>query len=188
MQRLLILASLILAGSYANAQGVSYNYAEFGYQRVSVDGGPDGDGLAVSGSFAFNESWYGVAGYSTADFNFGNDLDKIYLGAGYRLALSTNTDFFGELAFVDASANANGFDSSGDNGFAATIGARGMLTPKIELQGTLSYVDFGGGGDSTAIGVEGWYTFGGKFAAGVTTDFSDDVNVLGLAVRWYFDK
>jgi len=188
MQRLLIMATLIMAGSYANAQGVSYNYAEFGYQRVSVDGGPDGDGLAVSGSFAFNESWYGIAGYSTADFNFGNDLDEIYIGAGYRVPLTKNTDFFADLAYVDVSANSNGFDGFGDNGFAATIGARGMLTPKFELQGTLGYADLGGGLDGTAIGAEGWYTFGGKFAAGVTAEFADDANAIGLAVRWYFDK
>ena len=188
MQRLLILASLLLVGSYANAQGVSYNYAEFGYQWASVDGGSDGDGLAVSGSFAFNQSWYGVAGYSSADFGSSSDLDEIYIGAGYHLPLNTNTDFFGELAYVDVSGNANAFGGSGDNGFAATIGARGMLTPKFELQGTFSYVDFGGGGDGTALGIKGWYTFGGKFAAGVTAEFGDDIDVLGLAVRWYFDK
>ncbi len=101
MQRLLILASFMLAGSYASAQGVSYNYAEFGYQRVSVDGGPDGHGLAVSGSFAFNESWYGIAGYSSSDFNFGNDLDEIYIGAGYRFSMTKNSDFFADLAYVD---------------------------------------------------------------------------------------
>jgi hypothetical protein len=188
MQRLLILAALLLAGSYANAQGVSYNYAEFAYQRVSIDRGPDGNGLAVSGSFAFNESWYGFAGYSSADFNFGIDLDQVYIGAGYHLPLTKSTDFFGELAYVDASADANGFGSSGDNGIAAIIGARGMLTPRFELQGTLSYVDLGGGGSSTAIGAEGWYTFGGKFAAGITTEFGDDADAFGLGVRWYFDK
>ncbi len=63
-----------------------------------------------------------------------------------------------------------------------------MLTPKFELQGTLGYADLGGGFDGTAIGAEGWYTFGGKFAAGVTAEFADDANVIGLAVRWYFDK
>jgi hypothetical protein len=188
MQRLLILAALLLVGSYANAQGVSYNYAEFGYQRVSIDGGSNGDGLVVSGSFMFNESWYGIAGYGTADFSSGVDVDEVYIGAGYRLPLSKGTDFFGELAYVDASGNANGFGSSGANGFAATIGARGMLAPKFELQGTLSYVDLGGGADGTAIGVKGWYSFGGKFAAGITAEFGDDADVLGLAVRWYFDR
>jgi hypothetical protein len=188
MQRLLIFAALLLAGSYASAQGISYSYLELGYQRVSLDDGPDGDGLGIASSFAFTDHWYGFANYRNADFNFGNDLGQLAVGAGYHVPLSANTDFFGELAYVDVTASANGFGSIGDNGIGATIGARGMLTPKFELQGTLSYVDLGGGSDGTSIGVAGWYSFGGKFAAGVTADFEDDANSLGLGVRWYFDK
>ena len=82
----------------------------------------------------------------------------------------------------------DGFGNIGDNGFGVTIGARGMLTPRFELQGTVGYFDLGGGADGTALGVEGWYSFGGKFAAGVTADFDEDVTSLGLAVRWYFDR
>jgi hypothetical protein len=188
MQRLLILATLLLAGSYASAQGVSYNYLELGYQRVDLDNGPTGDGFSLGGSVSFTESWYAVAGYGTADFNFGADLDQINIGAGYHLPLSENTDLFAELAYIDVSAGADGFVGLGDNGFGVTIGARGMLTPRFELRGTAGYFDLGGGADGTALGVEGWYSFGGKFAAGITANFEEDVTSLGLAVRWYMDR
>ena len=186
MRQSIILAALLLASSYAGAQSVSYDYLELGYQSVDIDNGPSGNGWSLGGSFSFAERWYGFANFSNADFNFGIDLEQLAVGAGYHLPLSKATDFFAELAYIDASAGANGFDSADDNGFGASIGARGMLTPKFELQGTISYVDLGGGADGTALGAEGWYHFNPQFAGGVTTAFGDDANTIGLALRWNF--
>lgn len=194
MKRSIILAALLLAGaaanaqSAANAQGVSYSYAQLAYQRVSASGGYNGDGYLLAGSIGFNDHWYGIVRLGNADLSRGTTLGQLGIGAGYHTALTANTDFFATLEYIEVDASANGFGGIGDNGYGAKIGARGMITPKFELQGTLGYADLGGGSNTTTLGVAGWYSFGGKFAAGITIDVEEDVDIFGLNLRWFFDR
>lgn len=188
MKRSIILAALLLAGTVTNAQGVSYDYAQIGYQRLSASGGADGDGYLLAGSIAFNDHWYGLVDWADADLSGGAGLNQLGIGAGYHTSISGGTDFFASLKYIEVDASANGFGGIGDNGYGATIGARGMLSPKFELQGTLGYVDLGGGSDGAVLGVAGWYSFGGKFAVGLTAEFEEDIDVWGLNLRWFFDR
>lgn len=194
MQRYLMLVALLVGTATASAQQreplpeLSYNYLQAGYQRISLDVGDDGNGAAIGGALEFGENLYGFVSYGTASFDFGIDLNSLSIGAGYHTPISRSTDAFVTLAYVDADASADGFQSIGDNGFGATLGVRGMLNPRLELTASASYVDLGNGNDGTSLGGAGWYLFRRHLAVGFFADFDDDGESYGVGLRWYFDR
>lgn len=176
------------------AADISYNYIQAGYQEIDIDGGfvggldIDGDGYGVGGSFELNENWFIAASYSKADFDFGVDVDELMLGAGYHVPISDNADFYGMFSYINAEASASGFASIEEDGYAATIGLRGMIGERFELNGSLAYVDFGNGGDTTAFGAGALYNFTDMLAAGFSIDIDEDVTAYGIGFRVYFDN
>jgi hypothetical protein len=186
--------TLLLLAVPTFAADISYNFIEAEYQEIDIDSGflggfdIDGDGYGIGGSFELNENWFIGASYSKADFDFGVDLDQVMLGAGYHVPISDNADFYGMFSFVSAEASVDGFDSIDEDGYAATIGLRGMIGERFELNGSLAYVDFGNGGDSTAFGAGALYNFGDAFAAGFSVGIDDDVTTYGIGFRVYFDR
>jgi hypothetical protein len=196
MQRFLLLGALCLSMATAAAQTnakappveISYGYLQGGYQEVSLDNGPDGDGFGIGGSFEFSDSVYAFASYGTASFDFGVDLDELAIGAGYHTRITGSTDVFAALAYIVADADSNAFGSLDENGFGATIGVRGMLSPKLELAASIGYVDLGNGADGTSLGGAAWYSLGSKLALGINADFAENGESFGVGVRWYFDK
>lgn len=190
MYRLTVsLLALVLAGPVF-AGDLSYNFIEGRYQKVEFDAGSidvDGDGFGIGGSFEINENVFAVASYSTADFDFGIDLNQLSLGVGYHVDVSPNADFFATLSFVRAEVEASGFGSEDEDGFGAAIGMRGMVSDQVELFGTLSYVDLGDD-DGTAIGGGALYSFTDTFALGANIEFDDDVTTYGISARLYFGQ
>jgi hypothetical protein len=186
--------TLLLLAVPTFAADISYNFIEAEYQEIDIDSGflggfdIDGDGYGIGGSFELNENWFIGASYSKADFDFGVDLDQLMLGAGYHVPISDNADFYGMFSFVSAEASVDSFDSIDEDGYAATIGLRGMIGERFELNGSLAYVDFGNGGDSTAFGAGALYNFGDAFAAGFSVGIDDDVTTYGIGFRVYFDR
>ena len=110
------------------------------------------------------------------------------LGAGYHVPITDNADFYGMFSFVSAEASIDGFDSVDEDGYAATIGLRGMIGERFELNGSLAYVDLGNGGDSTSFGAGALYNFSDAFAAGFSVGIDDDVTTYGIGLRVYFDR
>ena len=186
--------TLLLFTTPAFTADISYNFVEAGYQEIDIDGGLfggldiDGDGYGVGGSFELNENWFVAASYSSADFDFGVDVDELMLGTGYHVAISDNADFYGMFSYLTAEASTDGFGSVDEDGYAATIGLRGMIGDRFELNGSLAYVDFGNGGDTTAFGAGALYNFSDVFAAGLSIDVDDDVTAYGIGFRVYFDR
>ena len=186
--------TLLLLAAPTFAADISYNFIEAEYQEIDIDSGflggfdIDGDGYGIGGSFELNENWFIGASYSKADFDFGVDLDQLMLGAGYHVPISDNADCYGMFSFVSAEASVDGFDSIDEDGYAATIGLRGMIGERFELNGSLAYVDFGNGGDSTAFGAGALYNLGDAFAAGFSVGIDDDVTTYGIGFRVYFDR
>jgi hypothetical protein len=174
------------------AADFSYDYIQAGYQEIDIDDDlfsgfdVDGDGYFVGGSFELTENWFVAGGYSSADFDFGVDLDEITIGAGYHVPLNNNVDFYGMLSLVRAEVSASGFGSSDENGYAAEIGVRGMIGDRFELNGSLAYVDLDEGGDGTAFGAGLLYNFTNTLAAGLALDFDEDVKAYGIGLRFYF--
>ena len=196
MQRFLLLGALCLSTAIAAAQTnakappveISYSYIQGGYQEVSLDNGPDGDGFGIAGSFEFSDSMYAFASYGTASFDFGVDLDELAMGAGYHTRISESADVFAALAYIVADAGSNAFGSLDENGFGATIGVRGMLSRRLELAASIGYVDLGKGADGASLGGAAWYSLGSKLALGINADFAEDGESYGVGVRWYFGR
>jgi len=178
-------AALLLASMPATAD-ISYNFVQAGWQAVDIDDPDvDGDGIGVSGSFEIGEQFHAFAGYSTADFDFGVDLDQITVGLGFNTPIADQTDFVARLGYVEAEIDASGFGSADENGYAASIGLRSMVAPSVELAGSLNYVDFGDG-DDTSVSGQALYYFNEQFALGAGAEFGDDVTSYGVAIRFYF--
>jgi hypothetical protein len=70
----------------------------------------------------------------------------------------------------------------------AEIGLRGMIGERFELNGSLAYVDYGDGGDTTAFGGGVLYNFSDAFAAGFSIDIDEDLTAYGIGIRFYFDN
>ena len=183
---LLCLATPVLAAD------ISYNFVQAGYQEIDIDADAlsgidiDGNGYSVGGSVELNDNVFVGVSYGKADFDFGVDFDELSLGVGYHVPLTDNADFYGMLSYVRAEVSASGFGSVDDDGYAATIGVRGMIGERFELNGSLGYVDYGDGGDGTAFGAGVLYNFTDAIAAGFSVDIDEDVTAYGIGFRVYF--
>lgn len=179
---------LLMAATPAMAD-ISYNYVDLSVQRIELDvpgADVDGDGIAIGGSFEIAEDWFVQAGYGTADFDFGVDLDQFALGLGYRSAISQTSDVFATVSYLRADVSASGFGSADDDGFGISVGVRAMLTDVLELNGSIGYVDLDQGGDGTSISAGGLYSFTDTFALGLGIGFDEDVTSYGIVGRIYF--
>ncbi|MEM7430458.1 MAG: outer membrane beta-barrel protein [Pseudomonadota bacterium] len=183
-------AVLLLMSTSVFAQGVSYSYIQALYADVDIDVGPfdaDGDGWIVAGSVPIDDDWYVFADYGSASFDFGVDLDRFSVGAGYHAPISSQTDWYAALSYEDLSASAPGVSSASDDGFGLEGGLRSMISPTFELKGSISYADYGDD-DDTALNVAGWFTISGNFALGLEASFGDTISTYGIGGRLYFDR
>lgn len=189
MRQLALLGVCLLFSATTWAQNVDYNYVQGGYQRLKLDvpGSVDGDAFGVGGSVAVGDRWHIVANYSTADFDFGFDLNQFVIGAGYHTGISPRTDLFAELLYGQADASGFGV-SADDSGIGASVGVRSMVSPVLEVFGSITHVDLGDGADGTSIGAGLWYTVSGNLAAGFSANFDEDVTGFGIGLRLYFDQ
>jgi hypothetical protein len=184
--------SLFVLDAPALAGDFSYNFVEVGYQKVDLDEDPlpgvsvDGDGFGIGGAVEVGESWFITVAYSKVEFDFNIDLDQLGLGVGYHVDMSQNADFFATLSYVRAEASVSGFDSVDEDGFGATIGIRGMVGEKVELTGSIGYVDLGDAGDGTSFGVSGLYNITDAFALSLNIETDDDITGYGIGGRFYF--
>ena len=183
--------SLLVFAFPAFAGDLSYNLVELGYLKHDTDEdlvpgtSIDGDGFGVRGSFELGESWFIGVNYSKIDFNVGIDYDQMGAGIGWHTGLSNNTDFYAMLQYVRAEASVSGI-SVDEDGVGATIGVRGMLTDKVELGGSIGYVDLGDAGDGTAFGAHVMYNFTDNFAAGLLLGVDEDLTSYGAGIRLYW--
>lgn len=191
MKRFIAVSAALLMAAPVMAGGLSYNYIEGSYQRIELDAGPfdvSADAFSIGGSFELGENAFIFADYSSADFDEGIDLSQLDIGAGYAVPISTNTDFYGKLAWVTTEVDANGFNSLDDSGIGAAIGIRSMVSPAVELYGEISYVDLDDAGDGTSIGGGAWWNLSEVFSLGVNIENDDDVTAYGASARFYFGK
>ena len=133
---------------------------------------------------------YGSASDDIEVFSSNVDVDfnTLSVGLGYRYSLSKTTDLFGVLSYEDmevkASSQGNS-ESESDNGYGLQIGIRSMLSEKVELSGSLQYLDIADETE-TAIGVSALYNFTEQFSAGVGYSKSDDVDTITVSAVYFF--
>jgi hypothetical protein len=192
IRKSLSIALLLLAGP-ALAADISYNYGQLGYQWATLEDvlpglDVDGDGFGFGGAFEVGDSAFIQAGYQQTSFDYGIDFNQISAGIGYHAALSQSTDFFAALSYVKAEVTVVGAGATSEDGYGATIGVRGMVTEKLELDGTISYVDLGNGADGTAFGAAAIYNFTDIFSLALDVGLEEDAVSYGLGVRVYIGK
>ena len=167
--KILLLLVALLAQNIAIAQtvsqkqaGLSYSYAELRFVDVDVNGG---DGFRFNGSYELDGNWIIVGGLTRLDFNNNTDLSIVELGGGYVWHYARNFDFVSTLRFVRSDIDAFGFNAE-DNGLALSAGARGLLTPKFEIRGSVNHINLDD--SDTFLELAGDYYFSERFVAGAS--------------------
>lgn len=175
----------------AFAEGFDYNYINGSYGQMEIDAGGadvDGDSIGIGGSFAVSDSFHVFGGYDTADFDFGIDATDLQLGVGYNMPVSDTVDFIGSVSYLWTEVD-TGFGTVDDNGFGLGVGLRAMASPVFELNGGVSYADYGSGSDGdTAFGGGFLYHFTEAFAVGLSGEWGDDISTYALNGRFSFGQ
>lgn len=174
-----------MAQQSARAQpDLSYTYVEATYDTNDFND-IDGDALTVSGSFKINRDWHVYASYSSADLDFGIDVDTLAIGAGYRYAIKNNVDLYGRVLYLNSDVHVPGpFDSDSDDGLGLQFRIRSRINQQLEVEGGIQYLDVHDSDTSLQANVR--YHFTDKFSAGVGITFGGDSDGLGINARYSF--
>jgi opacity protein-like surface antigen len=179
--------ALFVFSATAAAEDLKYNFIQGSYGQIEVeDVDADGDGFGIEGSVALTDRFHLFGGYTTADMDFGVDLNQLEAGVGFNSPIAETVDLIASLAYVSAEVEVPGFGSIDDSGYGLGLGLRAMVTPVLEVNGDIQYVDFGDGGDDTGFGAGFLYSFTERFAAGLSGDWSDDFSSYQLNARMLF--
>lgn len=184
----LVLLLLVFSAS-ASAQGFDYNFLQLNYGYVDLDEiSVDGDGIGMSGSFALNPDWHVFGDYQTAGLDFGIDVSTFGAGIGYNTEMSDTVDLFARLSYQYIELDVPGLPGDDDTGYGFGVGMRYAANEDLELIAGIDFVDYGDGGDDTAVSIGGLYSFNDAFALGLGGSWSDDISSYTLSGRFYFGK
>ena len=191
MKQVVLASALLLSlGTAQAAESPRWNSASISYQSVDIDGDKL-TGFAVSGSKLLGEDFFVVGSYGNASDDIEGiefDFNTLSVGLGYRYAISQNTDFFGVVSYEDVEVEVSyqgNSESVSDNGYGLRVGIRSMLSEKVELSGSLQYVDIADETE-TAFGISALYNFTEQFSAGVSYSKVDDVDTLSVSAIYFF--
>ncbi|MGH8193331.1 MAG: outer membrane beta-barrel protein [Woeseiaceae bacterium] len=188
MWRSLAVLGLFSISGGGLAEDFDYSFVQGSYGQVEFDDfDVDGDSFGIDGSFAVSDRFHVFGSYETADFDAGVDLNSMQAGLGFNSPLSDTIDFIASLAYVNTEVEAAGFGSADDNGYGLGLGLRAMASPALELDGGISYVDYGGDSDGdTEFGAGFLYHFSESVAVGLSGSWGDVVNSYALNGRFSF--
>ena len=173
-------AALVLLPLCAQA-GRDYTFIDLDYIHTSIDAGPfdiDGDGLGISGSWAFADQFHLFGGWSYQEFDFDVDTHELALGAGFNTEINEQLDFVANVALLHADVEGGG----DEDGFQLGLGIRSQINERFQVDGGLTYVDLGD--DDIVVSGKGRYFFTDFFAGTLGLELADDVVVFELGVRW----
>jgi hypothetical protein len=184
MRKLLLIASVLASASLsfsANAQDISYTYAEVGYSQFNNDSDLSDDlklkGGYIRGSYDIAQQFNVFASYSDAsdDMNvaaYGYNVKVDFkqkqseLGAGYHWAFADRTDLTADLAYLRidtrATASLNGYrsrESYKGNAVRGTVGVRGQPSAMTEAWAKAGYFSSSDFDDSYVANVGGLIKF-----------------------------
>lgn len=195
MKKAVLVSALLLSvGAAQAAESPRWDRVSASYQSVDVDS-ETLTGFGVSGSKLIGEDFFVTASYASSSDDidvFGTkvdvDFNTLSAGLGYRYAISNNSDVFGVVSYedVELDASAQGVsDSASDNGYGLTAGIRSMVSDKIELTGSIQYIDIADESE-TAFSVSGLYNFTEQFSAGLGYTKADDVDTISVSATYFF--
>lgn len=187
-----LVAALGFTGS-ALAEGFSYTHLDGGYARTEIDSNVfgadiDGEGFTLGGSLAATNNFHVFAAFSDQDFDFDLNYQTLSVGAGVNWSLHSDLDVVGRVSYVKADIDGPFGISVSDDGFAVGAGLRGRVADRVELEGSLVYVNFDEGGSDTTPNVGARFLLTDTFAIGASASFEDDVTTWGVGARLNFGK
>lgn len=181
---LMALALLALLPLSAQADDkLSYTYVEGNYLSTDSDGGLDGDGFGLRGSYELGDSgFYGFGGYSQTDIDgTGISADTTDVGVGYAHSVSDNADLIAEIAHTRSDIEIAKID-----GFRTSVGVRGSFTDQLEGSLKANYYDGSdfSGDFSGTVGMQ--YKFSQTWGVTGEAEFGDGGEAFLVGVRASF--
>ncbi|MFT6896830.1 MAG: opacity protein-like surface antigen [Paraglaciecola sp.] len=175
----LLVAASLLGAPAVFAASPNFNYVEGGYTKLDFDKSNfEPDGVKISGSASVSNNLFLNGSYSDASDRV--DYNQLSLGLGYRVAANSNTDVYGIVSYEEMEIG-----NVDDNGYGLTAGVRSFITPNIELDGGLSYVDIDRN-DETFLNLGASYYITKEAAVNVAYRTSDDSDTITFSGRYSF--
>jgi len=180
-------SALLLAHTAAEAQSgkqltqrsLSYTYGEL---RL-VDADNDGDGISIGGSYELAGPWILVGSYASLDFDGGVDFSLLELGGGYVWGYTKDWDLFGTVSIARGEVDGT-FGSDDETGFSLAAGTRGLLTPQLEVRGSVNHINLDDSDTFLELAADFYFTK--QFAAGLSLEFAGDLDVFTVGARYFF--
>jgi hypothetical protein len=188
---LAILIGLLAFGPAAEADELGYTFLQVSLSRAEVDNGPEADGYSFGASAELGERIYAFGSYSHADYDpyFGYDLEveSWTAGVGYHHGVTDRVSLYGDVGYVDIDLEANIGEAS-DDGYAASLGLRGLPHERVELAAEVTHTDLDVGRDDTAFSVQALFNLTQAFSLRAGYSTTDDVQSVFAGLRVYWDK
>jgi hypothetical protein len=187
MKKGLLIALLLAVMPQAVQAGeMSYTYVDLAYVHLDQDNRGTNDGAALRGSLGIAKNFLVFAEYVGFPRGSASNLNLYSAGIGGHFGLTDKMHVAGRIGW--AGADVGGFSGSG---YVASLGLRGQPNEKVELEGHVTYTDFGSAvGDETEIAVAGRYFFSDRVAAGLEIRSSlferDQQRAILAGVRFAF--
>ena len=134
---LALAAALPFAASAADT--LSYNYVEGDYVKTDISG-PDADGWALKGSWAFHPNFHVFCDFTQQEIDHSNaKFDQWRIGAGYNRAIAPGTDLVARVAYQKFDPHHSRLDLDGYN---AEVGLRNAFGEHVEVYAFAGYQDY----------------------------------------------
>jgi Ax21 family sulfation-dependent quorum factor len=135
MKRFVLITAVLAAMPLASqADDLSYNYLQAGYDYAHSNAGRNSHGWSGTASAALGEHFQVFGGGSSADRNgdathASASVEGWNLGGGVHAPISAQTDFIGDVAYHRAHTDGVSGDA---NSWTGEVGVRSGLTPHVE--------------------------------------------------------
>ncbi len=178
-------AALVAAVPMMAVAGPSYNYADLGYVQADPSGQSALTGFGGGAVFSFSDNFHYVVGHTKVD-NSGRTTSATLLAGGFNMPISDRSDFVARLGWAWERNRLTGIPGSlKDDGIAASIGIRTVMSEQFELSGMVNYANTFR--SRTSLGIEGVYYFTDNLGIVGGGDFGSRANVLRIGMRFSFE-
>ena len=175
----------------AQAEGLSYTYAEAGWLQSDIDEFNEdlgGWGLRASWEIVDNFFVFGRYADQKTDTRAGEFTFQPWdLGVGYAYPINDTLDVYGTVSYSNIDADAPSYvKNTSDDGYTLGLGARTRVIEKLELEGTVKYANFSDYGSNTSFEFAGRYFFTDAFALGLEYTAGSELDTFGAMLRYQF--
>lgn len=185
MKKSAIAIALVLASNVSIADSLNYSYFEAASTQYKYDSGLHDETFGLKLSIGILDNYYASLSIENSDFLQGVDLTS--LNFGYKMPISSNTDFYTELGYLKANFNHLNLasDRPSNTGYTVLAGVRSLVTDNLELNANLQHRKIEKG--FTTANVEARYHFNSAFSTAIITSFNEDKDYsYGLNLRYSF--